>query len=583
MKPEEVGPEEIETSSPTEKPNVYIDIDGKWKLELGGAASGEETNVDEEKNEKNDEDAEVESEPEEVKWCQPVSVVSDDSSSSEEERVKLCYPIHAEGHKFSDGIVWETIEEEEEEEEVSSSESDNTEVTMNGGAESGNMKIDFNEGNIMQGGDTPAPSKKEVAQHQQQPQPQPQQSHKPFITELTRVNKPERGAVREMDTTREQQESAGYQSPVEDYEDAECQLKDDEKDCPVSKEELGNISVKNLARFWEEVSKKVKDEADKSEQVIPKKWYSMPNLKDKFEKRQLPVVPSGQLGPAPSKVVRSDEVIDDVDLCRSVSLRDRKQLFEMLSKQSKREKAKQWSSMPSLKEERKLPHLPSPTKTRVRWEDEGEEEEDDEEDDRAEKGFACESEMRGRSPVRELMKSFEQLPQHSAAYHRAPASPQVRRNEIFGLKDENYSSSDSISSSITCSSLSTVIQRSPRPASLYDDSAGEIYTEPENNATNPDPALYVVENGLEYSLASLHSRKSVFEHQRVDRIKQTVTTEREETRSLDSRREKLNHHPSSKANEMDRIKSTNVPYIEEEKDILKNINVVQSLKSKFLN
>ena len=77
---------------------------------------GEETNVDEEKNEKNDEEAEVQSEPEEVKWCQPVSVISDDSSS-EEERVNLCYPIHAEGHKFSDGIVWETIEEEEEEEE----------------------------------------------------------------------------------------------------------------------------------------------------------------------------------------------------------------------------------------------------------------------------------------------------------------------------------------------------------------------------------------------------------------------------------------------------------------------------------
>ena len=91
MKPEEVCPEEIETASPTEKPNVYIDIDGKWKLELGGAALGEETNVDEEKT-KNEEEAEVGSEREEeeeaeeecgeVKWCQPVSVISDDSSSS---------------------------------------------------------------------------------------------------------------------------------------------------------------------------------------------------------------------------------------------------------------------------------------------------------------------------------------------------------------------------------------------------------------------------------------------------------------------------------------------------------------------
>ena len=582
MKPEEVCPEEIETASPTEKPNVYIDIDGKWKLELGGAALGEETNVDEEKTE-NYEEAEVGSEREEeeeeeaeeecgeVKWCQPVSVISDDSSSSEEDRVKLCYPVHSEGHKFSDGIVWETIEEEEE--EVSSSESDSTEITMNGGAESGNMKIDFNEGNVMQGGEGDTPGKKEVAQLQLQ------QSHKPFITELTRVNKPGRGSVREMDTE-------DYQSPVEDDEEAQSQSEDDEKDCPVSKEELGNISVKNLARFWEEVSKKVSDEADKVEAVVPKKWNSMPNLKDKFEKRQLPVVPSSKLGPAPSKVVKSDEVIDDVDLCRSVSLRDRKQLFEMLSKQTKREKAKQWSSMPSLKEERKLPLLPSSAKTRVRWEDQGDEEDEDEEDERAEKGFVWESELRGRSPVRELMKSFEQLPQHPPAYHRSPASPQVRTNELFGLKDENYSSSDSITSSITSSSISTVIQRSPRPASLYDESAGEIYTE-RNNSTNQDQALYVVENGLEYSLPPLTSRKSVFEHQtlELDRIKQTVTTGREATRSLSSHTDNLinHHHPNLQSNEMDRIKSSNVPYIEEEKDILKNINVVQSLKSKFLN
>ena len=183
------------------------------------------------------------------------------------------------------------------------------------------------------------------------------------------------------------------------------------------------------------------------------------------------------------------------------------------------------------------------------------------------------------------MKSFEQIPQQHPAYQRSPVSPQVRRNEIFSLKDENYSSSDSISSSLTCSSLSTVIQRSPRPASLYDESAGEIYTEPENNNTNShDEALYVVENGLEYSLAPLNSRKSKFEHQTLDRTRPTVSTDREATRSLSSiRRDKPSNNNHPRANEMDRIKSSNVPYIEEEKDILKNINVVQSLKSKFLN
>ena len=564
---------------------MYIDIDGKWKLELDGPSFGGETNVDEDKDENKDQtEFEIE-ETRDVKWCQPVSVISDDSSSSEDERVKLCYPVHGEGHKFSDGIVWETIEEEEEEEEEveEDGESKNNEVKMN---VVGNMKNDSDEFHVMLRGDTPG--KKEVHH----------QSHKPFITEQTLVIKPDRGSVGcgsvgDMDNTdeepeqrseREQEEEEekdieeeemeeaegegegglGVADEVDDLEDSDdfqYELKNEEKEYPVTKEELGNISVKNLAKFWEEVSKKVRDEAEKTEPVIQKKWNSMPNLKEKYEKRRLPALPGSaepELPTVTTNVVKSDEIIDDVDLCRSVSLRDRKVMFEMLSKQTKKERAKQWSSsMPSLKQERKLPDLPSTGKSRVRWEDEEQED------------------WRGRSPVRELMKSFEVLPQQSPGYQRSPASPQTRTNEIFEYKDENYSSSDSISSSMTCSSLSTVITRSARPASLLEDSGGEIYTDSDQNTQRDDHRLYLVENGLEYSLSSLDSRKSKFENLHTVNIKPNFIPARLPPRLIST-------CPNLEPQSTERVKSSSVPYREEEKDILQNINIVKSLKSKFL-
>ena len=80
----------LNEESPPAKPNVYIDIDGKWKLELNDNSLEEESIVDEVNGEEQEET---------VKWCTPVSVISDDSSS-EDEKVKFCKPIHSEGHKF---------------------------------------------------------------------------------------------------------------------------------------------------------------------------------------------------------------------------------------------------------------------------------------------------------------------------------------------------------------------------------------------------------------------------------------------------------------------------------------------------
>ena len=80
--------------------------------------------------------------------------------------------------------------------------------------------------------------------------------------------------------------------------------------------------------------------------------------------------------------------------------------------------------------------------------------------------------------------------------------PEFKSNEI--RTHESLSSSDSISSSMTGSSVSTVIDTRTRPASHLDDSSGEIYTDSSVTDVNTgEEGPYVLENGAEYSLTSL--------------------------------------------------------------------------------
>jgi len=387
---------------------------------------------------------------------------------------------------------------------------------------------------------------------------------------------------------------------------------DNIKECQISKDEMGNISVKNMAKFWEEVSKTIKDEAAKTEPKIQKKWNSMPDLKDRYEKRKLPARPTQEkiqqlenledslLMPEPvsikRQVVKSDEVIDDVDLCRSVSIRDRKQMFEMMATQARKEKKKQWSSMPSLKQERNLPQprQSSPEKGKVHWKEDVESEEEEYIHDEPS------LRSRGRSPIKEIMKTFEvnksrqsslsvSKPneisnRHSHSRLKSPVSPLLHTNEIFNYKDDFNSSSDSVSSSLTSSS--TVVARSPGIPSMLEDSGGEIYTDGSKKALD-EHGLFVVENGTEFSLTPVNKRKSMFEiHKKSGRVRK-ISKETKESKRTDRVSETQLEIPTeiSKESEMqslERIKSSSIPYIEEEKDILENIRMVQSLKMKFL-
>merc|ERR1712192_236097 len=298
----------------------------------------------------------------------------------------------------------------------------------------------------------------------------------------------------------------------------------------------------------------------------------MPELKGQIVKRKLPEAttqqkvrriedpedeePRGKV----IEVVKSDYVVDDVALCRSVSIKDRREMFESLEKQSRREMKKQWSSMPSLKHERRLP---SPEKARVSWQDEKE------------------VEIREMSPVKEMKKKT--LQELTPSQVLPPVTPLVVTNVVSSPgREELNSSSDSLSSSLTSSS--TVIA-SANPgwelASLQEDSAGEIYTGPP--LPGQDFHLFVVENGTEVPLTPLSQRKSLFE--RPGSEGRRGWEESQQTRSWEKpvavvgKVEKNN----SESLPTELVRSSSRSYIEEEQDVLQNINVVRRVKMRFLD
>ena len=81
-----------------------------------------------------------------------------------------------------------------------------------------------------------------------------------------------------------------------------------------------------------------------------------------------------------------------------------------------------------------------------------------------------------------------------------------------------------------------------------------------------------MENGVEFTLTPLSARKNNFVKDDYFMPKPTKDF---------SPQERTSSH--NKIDIKERVISSNIPYIEEEKDVLKNINIVQSLKSKFMD
>ena len=567
------------------KANVYIDIDGKWKLELDDNGLEDETddtaencNIEDVKKEKDtftfkkgevsEEDAEEEKF--EAKWCTPVSVRSDDSSSEDEKGPCLVPPGQGLDHKFSDGITWETIEEGNEEE--TDTEPDQKAV-MNAVSEI--HEKDAKKQELV----NVALSSRPQSMH-----PTPGSGHTASVQEmgLEEVEEEEGGEGKE-DQPEQLPELEGLplaQSVVRNLElphrsFTEDSMKPDEYE--IMRQEIASICVRSLASFWEDLSKQVGGGGGQQSEspTIKKKWNSMPELKGQYAKRKLPDAPTLQKirrledNHLDKEVVKSDFIVDDVDLCRSVSIKDRREMFENLDKKSKRDKKKQWSSMPSLKQE---PRAPSPEKQKVTWQDEVPDWPEE-----------IRPKPRARSPIKETTRSTLDRPMNLLP----PQPSLVTTNAVQSPgPEELYSSSDSVCSSATSSS--TVIPSTlaaQKLPSLLEDSAGEIYTGPQGKADK----LFVVANGAEVPLTPLQVRKTVFESSKLQPRRMQTPGRRngEEARSWEAGHAGeglgMRFRNGNLSLPADLVKSSKLSYLEEEKEILRNINIVKHAKKRFLD
>ena len=107
----------------------------------------------------------------------------------------------------------------------------------------------------------------------------------------------------------------------------------------------------------------------------------------------------------------------------------------------------------------------------------------------------------------------------------------------------------------------------------------KIFTSVDRLTHEENMSPYMVENGQEYSLTPIIARKHKLDlHQYDPRVFRGSPQPGES-----HRRSPVLQKNSPPTVPRERVISTNMPYIEEEQDILQSINIVQSIKSKFVN
>ena len=104
-----------------------------------------------------------------------------------------------------------------------------------------------------------------------------------------------------------------------------------------------------------------------------------------------------------------------------------------------------------------------------------------------------------------------------------------------------------------------------------------------------DSGLFVLENGTEFSLTPLNNRKSAFEPPPVVRRRRPSSPIRLAAPGFGlsfarggARVRQEAATAAVVADPLNYVKSSNLPYIEAEKGVLQNINIVHSAKRKFL-
>ena len=335
-----------------------------------------------------------------------------------------------------------------------------------------------------------------------------------------------------------------------------------------------------------------------------KKWKSMPQLDDNEEDETLHTAVMAETEVEKEftpVVVKCNVDQDDRHVCNEVPFRERLQLFESMTKSSKLDdkKKKLWSSMPAL--DKKPTHYSMPVTSYPVYH----------------RSPSLNTTTRSKSAVPLALvgssTALNHIPESSTAdYELTPLKDRLKvyqaKEEAFKnsnntkkpvfdtskpvhrydvtLESPNFDDSASMTDSMASShtSNSTVISASKinnkviPTYSWNDESNGEIYNEDSNRI------MYVVENGKEFPLQSLSKRKLLFLNEEDKKNFNTLKPVAKKEIISDEQHEYIRDdfigededEPSE-----DVVKSSHVPYIEEEQNVLSNINLVKAMKEKF--
>lgn len=236
----------------------------------------------------------------------------------------------------------------------------------------------------------------------------------------------------------------------------------------------------------------------------------------------------------------------------------------------------------------------------------------------------------GLSPIKQSWKSMPSLNKASAPLPLVGACYPNRQEDIeqLPIKDikqlfeqKQYLAVDTTSARKRSSSLSSVsslssatnpsvIMDEPKPKSqnrpansqvIYrwdDESNGEIYTDrPDivkaaqdqdlSSDQESSMGLYVVENGKEYPLIPLRQRKSMFETIQTHQVlsyKVTPLINKTNAKTVEKMSNTKPEVPAVNRPTLLReppVKSSTVPYIQEEQEVLQKIDLVSKIKPKF--
>ena len=353
-------------------------------------------------------------------------------------------------------------------------------------------------------------------------------------------------------------------------------IPEEPEDQPPKSHDESEINVKEMKEFWEVATSPIKLSPVPSPARSPPLWKSMPNLA-KDMATQTTITESSSSSSSSSSESETEESVEVTEVtAKLVPIEERKKAFIQAAPLP-------WKSMPSLNKgvdqrTQQAPPLPLV-------------------------GSCYPSKLEDitlEQPLKQIKSVFEKKHVPVEIKVEVPEKPKGDQEKMKLEQPEISTNEEMEDLPLEETNLSTSASSSTAPV-VYrwdDESNGEIYTdkpildEVDNETTTSDSiGLYVVENGREYPLVPLKERKSLFENKQVSKVstpfkplvKEIKVKSTVENAVLEVEEQPVANHKPKMEKKTEVVKSSVMPYIIEEQEVLQNINLVSRIKTKFAN